>query len=115
MTNHLTGPEPADHEHDNPATSNDEQDVLDVSGLFCCDFCVGGYAPAGTHPLIGLVYQLCPVCETTCRCCNGTARFAADTDCTQCLADAYAVYGLQVVFCHSCAGVLNVHPFGVTL
>jgi hypothetical protein len=75
-----------------------------------CTWCLGGFAPAGTHPIIGLVYVACIHCTDTCHCCNGTGLFPADTTCNQCLLDALAVLGYTAVFCHTCTGVLTVHP-----
>ena len=96
-----------------PFLLNDDTAVDDVDPG--CEYCLGGFIPLGTHPILGAVYQSCTGCRDRCPCCNGTGLFPANTLCTYCLADALAVLGYTPVFCHTYAGVTAVHPTGVTL
>jgi hypothetical protein len=75
-----------------------------------CTWCLGGFAPAGTHQILGLVYVACMHCADICRCCDGIGLFPADTTCPHCLAEALAAVGYTAGFCHTCAGVLTVTP-----
>lgn len=104
----MTTPEPVDPNPDNHDRTDELADELvDQLG---CTWCLAGYAPAGTHPILGLVYQTCPHCTDRCGCCDATALFPADTTCPHCLNDALAAFNLTAVFCHTCVGVLAVHP-----
>jgi hypothetical protein len=87
----------------------DEFAGLDLSDLGC-GWCLGGFAPVGTHPVLGLVYTACIHCTDPCRCCDAIGLFPADTTCMRCLAEALAAVGHTASFCHSCNGVLAVHP-----
>lgn len=80
---------------------------LDLSDLGC-GWCIGGFAPAGTHPVLGLVYVACMHCTDICPCCGGTALIPADSTCRHCLTDALTVVGYTATFCHTCAGILAV-------
>lgn len=73
-----------------------------------CTWCLGGFAPAGTHHILGLVYIACRHCTDLCTCCAGLGIFPADTTCQHCLAEALTALGYTATFCHSCAGVLTV-------
>jgi hypothetical protein len=75
-----------------------------------CTYCLGGFSPAGTHPILGLVYTACTHCGEACQCCDTTGLFPADTTCPHCLNEALAVLGMTAEFCHTCAGVLAVRP-----
>ena len=75
-----------------------------------CDYCLAGFVPAGTHPILGPVYRTCTDCNDRCPCCQSTGLFPADTTCIHCLTDALATVGLTPVFCHTCAGVTAIHP-----
>jgi hypothetical protein len=114
MTISNTSNEPVEPRDDNtepadlPAIDPAELDAL------TCGLCLGGFAPAGTHLILGLVYTACPNCQDRCQCCDGQGLFPADTTCTQCLTDAMAILGLTPVFCHTCAGVLAVYRSEVT-
>jgi hypothetical protein len=93
-------------------TANDiANELADQLG---CQFCLGGFVPAGTHPLLGLVYQTCTACQDPCRCCDNTGMFPADTTCIHCLTEALHTLGMTPVFCHTCAGVTAVYPPEVT-
>ena len=107
MTTPLPNPgtDPADEPIDYQPTDKD----LDGAD-FGCAYCLGGFVPAGTHPILGLVYQACPNCCEHCRCCDGVGLFPADTTCIHCLTEALAVLRYTAVFCHTCAGVITVHP-----
>ena len=95
---------------------SDDDDSDDAAGIdmteLGCIWCIGGFAPAGTHTVLGLVYTACPYCVETCPCCKGIGLFPADGTCFQCLHEALGVLGYVMTFCHSCAGVLTVTPAG---
>jgi hypothetical protein len=117
MTDATDPTDPADANPD-PEPDIDHTDELELDpddlAALGCQSCLGGFAPAGTHPILGLVYTACPTCQDTCRCCDGHGLFPADTTCPHCLADALALLGLTAVFCHTCAGVLTIHPTEVS-
>lgn len=75
-----------------------------------CRWCLGGFAPAGTHPVVGLVYIACANCADDCPCCGGIGLFPADSTCQHCLTEALAAVGYTATFCHTCAGILTVEP-----
>jgi hypothetical protein len=108
MTTPFPGNDPARDPADEPIDYHlvDPVDAAD----FGCAFCLGGFVPAGSRPILGLVYQACPHCCEHCRCCNGLGLFPADTTCIHCLTEALAVYRYTAVFCHTCAGVIAVRP-----
>jgi hypothetical protein len=70
MTTPLPGNDSADEPIDYLPTNND----LDGAD-FGCAVCLAGFVPAGTHPILGLVYQACPHCCEYCRCCDATGLF----------------------------------------
>jgi hypothetical protein len=86
--------------------NNDDTELADSGCLWCVD----GFAPAGTHPVLGAVYVACPGCVPICPCCDGAGLFSADTTCPHCLVAALATVGCVAAFCHTCFGVLAVHP-----
>lgn len=96
---------------DDPDEYGSEFAGLDLSNL-TCGWCLGGFAPAGTHPVLGLVYTACIHCTDPCRCCDATGLFPADTTCMRCLHAALAAVGYTASFCHTCNGVLTVEPVG---
>jgi hypothetical protein len=107
----MTEPVPAVPDPDEPIDLTPIYDDMTADKLGCLS-CLGGFIPAGRHLILGLVYVACPACDDPCRCCNGTGLFPADTTCIDCLTDALAVVGYTPTFCHTCAGVLAVHPTG---
>jgi hypothetical protein len=107
--------EPNNHDNRDDQISPDDQARIDravaeFAAFLDCLWCLGGYVPAGTHPILGLVYHACTNCTDQCPCCDGVGLFPADTTCPHCLLDALAAVGYTAVFCHTCAGVLTVHP-----
>lgn len=92
--------------HDDQA---DEVENLELRELGC-EYCLGCFIPAGTHSILGPVYLACTRCTDLCRCCDGRGLFPADTTCPHCLDEALRVLGFTAGFCHTCAGVLAVHP-----
>ncbi|GIJ44513.1 hypothetical protein Val02_13990 [Virgisporangium aliadipatigenens] len=99
---------------DSGNTPASDAPVDDDTANWGCDLCLGGFVPAGTHPILGLVYEACPHCNERCRCCDGNGLFPADTTCPHCLSDALDSVGYVAVFCHTCAGVIAVYPKEVT-
>jgi hypothetical protein len=99
---------------DHPDSPYHDDDNAEIAGIdqseLGCIYCLGGFAPAGTHLILGLVYVACIHCAEFCSCCNGLGLFPADTTCPHCLAEALAAVGYTAGFCHTCAGVLTVHP-----
>lgn len=93
---------------------DDDPDDINLAGLdlsdLGCGWCLGGFTPIGTHPVLGLVYTACVHCTDPCRCCNTLGLFPADTTCMRCLHDALAALCYTAEFCHSCAGVITVDP-----
>jgi hypothetical protein len=85
----------------------DDNTTPEAAGLGCT-WCLGGFAPAGTHHVLGLVYTACSHCTDTCPCCGGIGIFPADTTCQHCLTDALTALGYTATFCHTCAGILTV-------
>lgn len=73
-----------------------------------CTWCLASFAPAGTHPILGLVYVACMYCTDICQCCGGIGLFPADTTCIHCLTGALAELGYTAMFCHTCGGILTV-------
>jgi hypothetical protein len=96
-----------DHTNDLGLTADD---LAGTDEQAICLWCVDGFAPAGTHSVLGAVYTICPNCVATCPCCGGAGLFSADTTCPHCLTDALATVGCTASFCHTCTGVLAVHP-----
>lgn len=98
-----------DHHDEYPHVADPADPDIDLSELGC-DYCLGGFAPAGIHPVLGAVYVTCIHCTDTCRCCTGQGLFPADTTCMRCLDEALTALGHVATFCHSCAGVLTITP-----
>src|SRR3954451_22180090 len=44
-----------------------------------CLHCLEGWAPAGSHPVLGPIYRTCPTAPA-CDACAGTSAFPADFD-----------------------------------
>lgn len=87
----------------------DDIDFADSTGLGCT-WCLAGFTPTGTHPVIGLVYVACMHCTDICTCCGGIGLFPADTTCQHCLTEALTAIGYTATFCHTCVGMLTVEP-----
>jgi hypothetical protein len=105
---HNPNPDPLDaNANAEPATDPIGDYVDEYAG---CEYCLGGFVPAGRHPVLGLVYRQCSACTDPCPCCRDRGLFPADTTCIHCLTEALAVLNLTPVFCHTCTGVINVHP-----
>jgi hypothetical protein len=85
----------------------DEFVNLELSDLGCT-YCIGGFAPAGTHPILGLVYVACVHCTDPCDCCGAVGLYPADSNCIQCLIEALKAVGHTATFCHTCVGILAV-------
>jgi hypothetical protein len=84
--------------------------VAETGEYLGCRYCLGGFVPAGTNPILGLVYQTCLHCQDRCRCCESAGVFPADSTCIHCLIKALANVGMTPVFCHTCSGVIAVYP-----
>ena len=58
--------DPFDTNNINGGGDNLDADELanEIADQLGCEFCLGGFVPAGTHPLLGLVYQTCTACLT---------------------------------------------------
>ena len=84
---------------------------LPTDFLPSCEFCVEGFQPAGIHPVLGPVFQLCLVCIRACPSCDGFAVFPAfGMFGGYRLHDALAKRGLFVTQCRTCGGVTAVAP-----
>ncbi|GAA1028509.1 hypothetical protein GCM10009557_13800 [Virgisporangium ochraceum] len=92
-----------------PFEPDDYDDMIQVDPAeLGCEWCLSGFAPAGTHHVLGLVYVACRHCTDTCPCCGGIGIFPADSTCQHCLTDALATLGYTATFCHTCVGILTV-------
>jgi len=79
-----------------------------------CDFCLGGYQPAGYHDELGWVYARCLFCEPECPGCDSDGLFPADFVCLVCFANQLTAAGQTPVTCTHCGGVIDILPLTVT-
>ena len=73
-----------------------------------CPLCIDKMAPAGSHPILGPVYRLCPDC-LPCRRCHGAGVYPATTHCLLCLLEVLAEHRLIAELCAGCLGVTAIH------
>ncbi|MEU4623094.1 hypothetical protein AB0G04_24365 [Actinoplanes sp. NPDC023801] len=75
-----------------------------------CRFCIERNMPAGRDPVLGELFERCPVCTDECPGCDGIAvhpiAYATFAD----LVDDLASINLTPIFCEDCHGVVAVLP-----
>ena len=80
-----------------------------------CDFCLDGYTPAGTLPVLGEIFLACLACRRRCRKCDGTAVFPAAHRNLDQFVLQLAGLGLAALLCPRCLGItalLSLDYFG---
>ena len=80
-----------------------------------CRYCIDGNLPAGTHPVLGEVYQACPDCLGTCPTCGGKGLYPAGFSCLACCLRHLICLGLVPALCPDCTAVIDLLPLDTPL
>ena len=80
-----------------------------------CRYCIDGFQPDGTHPVLGPVYTRCSACIAAailpiCPACLDNCWFPADYTCLHCAVEHCAELGYLIILCRQCFGVVQVVP-----
>ena len=84
-------------------------DRHDAQTAPACLWCIDGMTPAGIHPKLGLVLQLCPT-QQWCEECGDTSLFPAEFETLDDRINEMLDDGLAAVWCSHCNGITAVLP-----
>ena len=75
-----------------------------------CAFCLDGFTPAGSAPILGDLYLSCTACHRACPACGGLAVFPAAYRDLGDFSAYLARHDLAAGLCPRCCGVLALLP-----
>jgi hypothetical protein len=74
-----------------------------------CPHCVGGYRPLYLDPVLGAVFDTCPICLDNCSTCHGHGIWTDACCLTHLVQRLYAEHRLTPLICPGCRGITDLY------